>query len=113
MTETELNSSNFNDFVSSTNLPVLIDFYAPGCGPCQQIKPVISGIAAKYNNIVRVGLVNVDLHPALAKRYNIRSIPALVIFKNGVPFSESIGIKNEKQIMNLINEGKKDYENKP
>jgi thioredoxin 2 len=79
----ELNAASFDKFIARNELPVLIDFWAPWCGPCKQFAPVFSQMAGAWANRVRFAKVNTEAEQALAARHGIRSIPTLAIFKGG------------------------------
>jgi len=80
----ELNEDQFEPFVQRTELPVLVDFWAPWCGPCRAMAPHFERAAQQLKDRVRLVKVNTEDAPALAVRYNIRAIPTLVLFRNGV-----------------------------
>ena len=80
----ELGEQQFEQFVSRTELPVLVDFWAPWCGPCRAMAPHFERAAAELKDSVRLVKVNTEEAPALAQRYGIRAIPTLVLFKGGV-----------------------------
>ena len=79
----ELTESTFDATVLKNEKPVLVDFWAVWCGPCRQVAPVVEALSAKWGGTVTVGKVNVDDHPSIAERYNIMSIPTLMLFKDG------------------------------
>jgi len=81
---TELNEDQFEPFVQRTELPVLVDFWAPWCGPCRAMAPHFERAAQQMKERVRLVKVNTEEAPGLAARYNIRAIPTLVLFRNGV-----------------------------
>lgn len=85
----ELNDSNFKDEIESGL--TLVDFWAPWCGPCRMIAPVVEEIAGQYEGKVKVGKVNVDDARELAVKYNVRSIPLLLFFKNGEVKDQIVG----------------------
>lgn len=87
----ELNDNNFNDEVESSDQPVLVDFWAEWCGPCRMVGPVVEELAGEYEGKAKVGKVNVDHNPQISVKYGIRSIPALLIFKNGEVVDQIIG----------------------
>ena len=79
----EFTDDNFNSEVESSDMPVLVDFWAEWCGPCKMLSPTIDTVAEKYNGKVKVGKVNVDKNPSIAQKYGVRSIPNILVFKNG------------------------------
>ncbi len=79
----ELTDESFKELVSSSDKPVLVDFWAPWCGPCRQLSPVIEAIAEEMKDKVVVAKINIDDHPEAAAKYNVRGIPTMIIFKNG------------------------------
>lgn len=87
----QVEDTNFKQEVLNENLPVLVDFWAPWCGPCRMVSPVINQIAAEYENSIKVVKINTDENPSTASEYGIRSIPTLMIFKNGQRVDTVIG----------------------
>ena len=79
----EITDANFDQEVLQSDKPVLIDFWAEWCGPCRMIGPVVEEMAGEYEGKAKIGKVNVDVNPEVSIKYGIRSIPALLIFKNG------------------------------
>jgi thioredoxin 1 len=90
-TTVELTDSNFDNEVLSSDVPVLVDFWAEWCGPCKKIGPVVDELADEYGGKLKVGKVNVDDNSEVSMKYQIRSIPALMIFKNGEVVDQIIG----------------------
>ena len=91
MNEITLNVSNFEQEVLKSNKPVLVDFWATWCGPCRMLAPLISQLAIKYSDSIKVGKVDVDENPLLAQSFNISSIPTLIFFKDGKILSQRVG----------------------
>jgi len=93
----EISDANFEQEVVQSNEPVLVDFWAKWCGPCMKLKPILQQIKDK-----KIVGVNVDENSELCVRYQISSIPALILFKNGVPVKTHIGLTNENGVRNLF-----------
>lgn len=105
MAEIKLSKSNFEQEVLTSSTPVLVDFWAPWCGPCQMIGPIVSEIAQDYEGRVKVGKVNVDDEGDLAVEFGVVSIPTLIVFNNGEVVAKSVGYCSKEDIENLINLG--------
>lgn len=99
----EFNQKNFQQEVLETDLPVLVDFWASWCMPCQMVTPVIEAIAKEYEGKLKVGKVDVDKEAELAKKYQIMSIPALLFFKNGQVIDTVIGAVPKGFLIDRIN----------
>ncbi len=82
MAETVFTKDNFEKEVLKSELPVLVDFWAPWCGPCRMVSPIVKELAEEYAGKVKVGTVNVDENQDIAVDYSVRGIPTLIIFKN-------------------------------
>lgn len=99
MPEVILTDKNFKKEVLESDLPFLVDFWAPWCGPCQMIAPVIKEIAKEFEGKLKVGKLNVDENKESAGNYNIMSIPALLIFKDGKVVDQMIGALPKNRII--------------
>ena len=102
MAEIILTSDNFETEVIGSEIPVLVDFWAPWCGPCKMLGPVISQIAEENEGKVKVGKVNVDEEDELAAQYGIQSIPTVLLFKDGEVVEQSLGFKPKAFFEDLI-----------
>jgi len=98
----ELTLENFNSEVIESDTPVLVDFWAEWCGPCRLIAPVVDEIATEYLQKVKVGKLNVDNHNQVASQYGVRSIPALLIFKNGAVANQIVGAVPKNKITEIL-----------
>ncbi|XWK88961.1 MAG: thioredoxin [Phormidium sp.] len=87
----QVTDSTFEEEVVESDVPVLVDFWAPWCGPCRMVAPVVDEIAEQYAGQVKVVKVNTDENPNVASKYGIRSIPTLMIFKGGVKVDMVVG----------------------
>jgi thioredoxin 1 len=87
----EFTDGNFEAEVLQSDQPVLVDFWAEWCGPCRMIGPVVEEMAGEYEGKAKIGKVNVDLNPEVSVKYGIRSIPALLIFKDGQVVDQIVG----------------------
>ena len=97
----KVNGQNFEEEVIKSEKPVLIDFYADWCGPCKMLSPIIDEIAEE-NSKIKVVKVNVDDSQDLAMKYQVMSIPTLVVIKNGEEVNRSVGLIDKSQVLNLI-----------
>ena len=97
----KVNGQNFEEEVIKSEKPVLIDFYADWCGPCKMLSPIIDEIAEE-NSDIKVVKVNVDDSQDLAMKYQVMSIPTLVVIKNGQEVNRSVGLIDKSQVANLI-----------
>ena len=99
---TELNESNFDQFVDSNSLAI-IDCWAPWCGPCRRMGPIIEELSTELEGKVGVAKLNTDDNQAIAVRFNINAIPTLLIFKDNVLVETSVGLKPKEAILDIIN----------
>ena len=101
MSAININKDNFISEVLNAEEPVLLDFWAPWCGPCRMVVPIVEEIAAERSDI-KVGKVNVDEQPELASRFGVMSIPTLVVMHNGKIANQAIGARSKRDILAMI-----------
>ena len=102
MAELKITAANFNDEVLHADTPVLLDFYADWCGPCKMLAPVLHEIAEENADALKVGKVNVDEQMELAMRFQVSSIPMLVVFKDGKAVAKSVGYRSKSEIAAMV-----------
>ena len=102
MAELKITKNNFESEVLRSEVPVLLDFWATWCPPCRMLSPVIEEIAGEYEGRAKVGKVNVDEEPELAMRYNVMSIPTLVVIQNGEEVNKSVGLVSKEDIIKMV-----------
>ena len=101
MSVTNINKNNFQNEVLNSEKPVLLDFWAPWCGPCRMVSPIVDEIAAERGDI-KVGKVNVDEQPKLAAQFGVMSIPTLVVMKGGKVANQMVGARPKSQILAML-----------
>ncbi len=97
-----LNDDNFESEVLNSEIPVLVDFWAEWCGPCRALAPVIEEIAEDYSGELKVGKLNVDENPGASSAYDVRSIPTLIVFKDGAGLDRIVGALPKNHITDLV-----------
>ena len=101
MSVINIKKNNFQNEVLNSEMPVLLDFWAPWCGPCRMVSPVVDEIATERGDI-KVGKINVDEQPELAAQFGVMSIPTLVVMKNGKLANKTVGAKPKAQILAML-----------
>lgn len=99
---THLKDAEFDEAVLKSDVPVLVDFWAPWCGPCHIIAPIVEQLADDYEGKVKVSKLNVDENPQTAAKYGIRSIPTLLVFKDGKVLDQVIGAVSKDELVRRL-----------
>lgn len=102
MAELKITKNNFENEVLNSNIPVLIDFWAPWCGPCQMMSPVVTELADEYDGKAKICKVNVDEEPELASAFKVMSIPMFAVIKNGQVTDSLVGARPIEELEALI-----------
>ena len=101
MSAINISKANFHSEILSSDRPVLLDFWAPWCGPCRMVSPIVDEIAAERADI-KVGKINVDEQPELAAQFSVMSIPTLVVIKDGKVTNRTVGAQPKEQILSML-----------
>jgi thioredoxin 1 len=100
--EITLTGENFKEEVLDSKLPVLVDFWATWCGPCQMMGPIVTEIAEEKNGTLKVGKLNVDEQESIAAQFNIMSIPTFILFKDGKPAAQVVGGRGKEELLKSL-----------
>ncbi len=103
MKPTSLTAETFDATLTSTDQPVLVDFWAEWCGPCKMLSPILDQIAAEQEGRAVIAKVDTEAYPDLAARFNVRAIPTMIVFKNGQPVTTITGVKSKGFIEAALN----------
>jgi thioredoxin 1 len=103
MSDVTITDANFDSEVLNSKMPVLVDFWAVWCGPCQMQGPIVEEVAKAMTGKAIVGKLNVDENPATAQKFNIMSIPTIMIFKNGTVVKQFVGVQSKEALMGELN----------
>jgi thioredoxin 1 len=98
----ELDSSNFESTVTTGSVPVVVDFWAPWCGPCKAIAPILEEISDELGDAVKICKVNVDNNSEIASIHEIRAIPTILIFKNGIVADTVVGLTSKDDLKGML-----------
>jgi thioredoxin 1 len=103
----EFTDANFQSEVLGSDKPVLVDFWAPWCGPCKMVGPVVEKLATDLASSVKIGKLNVDDNPAVAQEYGVMSIPTMILFKGGRVVAKTMGFQPEPKLREFITSNSK------
>ena len=102
MTVVTITDDNFDEEVSSSQTPVLVDYWATWCGPCKMVSPIVEEVATEFEGKLKVGKLDVDTNQAFAAKQNVMSIPTLLIFKEGQVVAQQVGALSKTQLTEFI-----------
>lgn len=98
----QITNSNFNQEVLESNVPVLLDFWAPWCGPCKMQGPILEDLAKDLKGIAKIGKVNVSEEVELSKMFKVQSIPTLAVIKNGRLVEQQVGLRDKNRLRQMM-----------
>lgn len=97
-----ITSENFEEEVTKSNVPVLLDFWASWCGPCKMVSPIVDEVAAEVAGKAKVGKINVDEEQEIAQSFSIMSIPTLIVINNGKLVKQAVGVRSKREILEML-----------
>ena len=104
MATVKVTDENFDTEVLKSSKPIVVDFWAEWCGPCKMIAPILEEIADEKEGIIKIAKVDVDISPELAQKFEIMSIPTLIVFNNGEPAKRLVGAQGKHQLLDALSE---------
>ena len=97
-----ITNENFEDVVLNASEPVMVDFWAPWCGPCRMVSPLMDELAVDYTGKAKVGKINIDEQMSLAEKHNVMTIPTVMVFKNGQMVDKAVGARSKDDFSDMI-----------